>query len=79
MYASIYAPLTDTLVGASGILKGAVRGNSITTCGDGDIVYDEALGELSSGGTIGGSTPKLVFKGWRYHAEADQLATSSTR
>ncbi|MDP5211735.1 pilus assembly PilX N-terminal domain-containing protein [Pseudoalteromonas tunicata] len=79
MYASIYAPLTDALVGASGILKGAVRGNSITTCGDGDIVYDEALGELSSGGTIGGSTPKLVFKGWRYHAEADQLATSSTR
>jgi len=47
MYASVYAPLGDINVGASGDLMGAIRGKNISITGDAGIHYDEALEDNS--------------------------------
>ena len=71
MYGVIYSPYSDVKIGSSTVFKGAIRANTITACGAGQIIYDEALAKFEVGNGTVATTPQLIFKGWRYHAEPD--------
>lgn len=78
VYATVYAPLTDLFIQSSASFKGALHGNSITVSGNGQVTYDEALGNTGPFVTSSGGSTKIVFKGWEYVTEGMTVAATET-
>ena len=72
IYAVVYAPLTDVEIASSSDFKGALVGKKVAITGAGAFHYDSALKNAKVGNDNSkATTPQLIFKGWRYHAEPD--------
>ncbi|MBE0365141.1 hypothetical protein PULV_a1887 [Pseudoalteromonas ulvae UL12] len=72
IYAVVYAPLTDVEIASSSDFKGALVGKKVAITGAGAFHYDSALKNAKVGNDNSkATTPQLVFKGWRYHAESE--------